>query len=178
MTPVVIVTAHGCIPDAVAAMKLGAADVIPKPVSPATLREVVARALARPSPDQRGPQHESSKTASDTILFTEDLARTRRALDRCDFDDAEFFLRIADTLNPGSPEILRLRDDLRDGERHPKGSRIVRWGNSCDDAYDDVATSLRGNEFSTFIVISTGGADAPATSPTSAGPVLPGAAKP
>ena len=51
-TPVVIVTAHGCIPDAVAAMKLGAADVIPKPVSPATLREVVAGSrtpLARPA---------------------------------------------------------------------------------------------------------------------------------
>ena len=120
-TPVVIVTAHGCIPDAVAAMKLGAADVIPKPVSPATLREVVARALARPSPDPRGPEHESSKTASDTILFTEDLARTRRALDRCDFDDAEFFLRIADTLNPDSPEILRLRDDLRVRRAAPDG---------------------------------------------------------
>ncbi len=41
-TPVVVVTAHGSVPDAVAAMKLGAVDFLPKPVSPVTLRAVVA----------------------------------------------------------------------------------------------------------------------------------------
>jgi CheY-like chemotaxis protein len=112
-TPVVIVTAHGCVPDAVAAMKLGASDVIPKPVSPATLREAVAGALALHAPDPPGPRLASPKAAPDAVLLAEDLARTRRAMDRCDFDDAEFFLRIADTLDPGSSEILRLRDDLR-----------------------------------------------------------------
>jgi DNA-binding NtrC family response regulator len=39
--PVVVVTAHGSIPDAVEAMKLGAVDFIPKPLSPETLRRVV-----------------------------------------------------------------------------------------------------------------------------------------
>ncbi len=46
-TPVVVVTAHGSVPDAVAAMKLGAVDFLPKPVSPVSLRAVVARACAR-----------------------------------------------------------------------------------------------------------------------------------
>jgi DNA-binding response OmpR family regulator len=121
VTPVVIVTAHGSVPDAVAAMRMGAIDVIPKPVSPATLRDVVAGALENRAPDPGRPQLANSKPPSDAMLFAEDLARTRRALDRCDFDDAEFFLRIADTLDPGSPEVLRLRDDLRVRRTAPEG---------------------------------------------------------
>ena len=46
LVPVVIITAHGSVADAVAAMKQGAIDFVPKPVSPTTLREVVARVLA------------------------------------------------------------------------------------------------------------------------------------
>jgi DNA-binding NtrC family response regulator len=38
-TSVVIVTAHGCIPDAVAAMKLGAVDFLMKPVTPEKLAQ-------------------------------------------------------------------------------------------------------------------------------------------
>src|SRR3954464_7648519 len=45
--PVVIVSAHGSIPDVVGAMRLGAVDFLPKPVTPAAIREVVDR-LARP----------------------------------------------------------------------------------------------------------------------------------
>ena len=45
--PVVVVTAHGSVPDAVAAMKLGAVDFLPKPVSPVSLRAVVASVCAR-----------------------------------------------------------------------------------------------------------------------------------
>ena len=44
--PVVIVTAHGSVPDAVEAMKLGAIDFLSKPLSPDTLRAVVAEVLA------------------------------------------------------------------------------------------------------------------------------------
>src|SRR4051794_7463200 len=39
-TPVVIVTAHGSVPDAVAAMKLGAVDFLSKPITPDALRRV------------------------------------------------------------------------------------------------------------------------------------------
>ena len=46
-TAVVIVTAHGSIPDAVAAMKLGAVDFLSKPVTPDALRRVVADIVAR-----------------------------------------------------------------------------------------------------------------------------------
>jgi DNA-binding NtrC family response regulator len=47
--PVVVVTAHGSVPDAVAAMKLGALDFVVKPLTPAAIRRVVADALARPA---------------------------------------------------------------------------------------------------------------------------------
>jgi DNA-binding response OmpR family regulator len=43
---VVIVTAHGTVPDAVAAMKLGAVDVLSKPIAPTELRRVVGDVLA------------------------------------------------------------------------------------------------------------------------------------
>ena len=41
--PVVIITAHGTIPDSVQAMKLGAVDFLSKPITPETLREWFAK---------------------------------------------------------------------------------------------------------------------------------------
>jgi DNA-binding NtrC family response regulator len=45
--PVVIITAHGDVPGAVAAMKLGVVDFLAKPLTPLALRTVVAGVLAR-----------------------------------------------------------------------------------------------------------------------------------
>jgi DNA-binding response OmpR family regulator len=110
--PVVIITAHGSLPDVVATIRLGAADFLPKPVTPANLREVVAGVLAGRGVGGRGPADRGSRAGSQPDLFAEDLARARRALDRREFEDADFFLRIADTLRPGSMEVGRLRDDV------------------------------------------------------------------
>jgi DNA-binding NtrC family response regulator len=44
--PVVVITAHGTVEDAVAAMKLGAFDFLTKPFSPADLLHLAGRALA------------------------------------------------------------------------------------------------------------------------------------
>src|SRR5271157_1946117 len=55
-TTVVIVTAHGSIADAVAAMKLGAVDFLTKPVTPDGLRRVVREVILRhgqPEPPSR-----------------------------------------------------------------------------------------------------------------------------
>ena len=46
-SPVVVLTAHGSVPDAVEAMKLGAIDFLSKPTTPARLREAAARAIER-----------------------------------------------------------------------------------------------------------------------------------
>ena len=58
-TPVVMLTAHGSIPDAVAAMKLGAIDFLTKPITPQALRTVVAEVIRR-NEDRPAPQPEPS----------------------------------------------------------------------------------------------------------------------
>ena len=51
--PVIIITAHGSIPDAVAAMKLGAIDFLSKPLTPDALRRAVTEVLDRKGPDRK-----------------------------------------------------------------------------------------------------------------------------
>jgi DNA-binding response OmpR family regulator len=119
-TPVVVVTAHGSVPDAVAAMKLGAVDFLPKPVSPGTLRAVVAGVCALCSASRATIKTPVTAPAS-AHLFDEDLSRTRLAMERREYDDAEFFLRIADALKPGSQEVTRLRETLASRKLHPEG---------------------------------------------------------
>ncbi len=119
-TPVVVVTAQGSVPDAVAAMKLGAVDFLPKPVSPVTLRAVVAGVCAL-CPANRASVKTPMAAPAPAHLFEEDLSRTRQAMERREYDDAEFFLRIADALRPGSQEVARLRATLHSRKRHPEG---------------------------------------------------------
>ncbi len=47
LVPVVILTAHGSVTDAVAAMKLGAIDFLTKPITPEALRRTVAEVIER-----------------------------------------------------------------------------------------------------------------------------------
>src|SRR5437867_12298752 len=52
--PAIVITAHGTVEDAVAAMKLGAFDFLTKPFSPADLLHLATRALAaREAPPER-----------------------------------------------------------------------------------------------------------------------------
>jgi DNA-binding NtrC family response regulator len=120
--PVVIITAHGSVADAVDAMKQGAIDFVPKPVSPTTLREVVARVLAGPPAQLRQPAGQRP-APHPNLLCTEDLARAQRALERSDFDDAEFFLRVAEALDPGSAEVPRIRNELQARRSAPDALR-------------------------------------------------------
>ena len=42
-------------------------------------------------------------------------------MERREYDDAEFFLRIADALRPGSQEVSRLRETLQSRKLLPEG---------------------------------------------------------
>lgn len=108
--PVVFITAHGTVPDAVAAMRLGAIDFLPKPISPDHLRQVVADVLrrhaAQPPGAARGALVPEPVTAP--TQFAANLAEAKRAINHRWFSEAEVFLRQALGLDPRSAEAHNL----------------------------------------------------------------------
>jgi DNA-binding NtrC family response regulator len=125
--PVVVVSAHGSIPDVVAAMRLGAIDFIPKPLAPETLRRVVHEAVVF----GRGLLTQTS--ASSERLTHEALRRARQALERGECDEADFFLRVAVPLGVDHAAADQLAHDISD-LRKIRGLRSYRmvggltWG--------------------------------------------------
>jgi DNA-binding response OmpR family regulator len=124
--PVVIVTAHGSIPDAVAAMKLGAIDFLSQPLTPNALRRVVREVLARhaepePEPETMPGPSQTGHLAAVTILpAAVDLTQAKRALNRREFDRATELLEQALDLVPDSAEAHTLMGILHEscGEDH------------------------------------------------------------
>jgi DNA-binding response OmpR family regulator len=92
-TPVVMLTAHGSVPDAVTAMKLGAIDFLAKPVTPKDLRLVVAEVIRRNEDRAIGPQLPEAPPAANPRSFGFELARAKRAINRGQFEEAERLLR-------------------------------------------------------------------------------------
>lgn len=97
--PVIVVTAHGSVPDAVRAMQLGAVDFLLKPVTPEQIRAAVDEVLAR---------HEPAAPVTTGSAFADDLVRAKRAINRRTFDEALVFLKQALALNPDSAEAHNL----------------------------------------------------------------------
>jgi DNA-binding response OmpR family regulator len=121
--PVVIVTAHGSIADAVQAMKLGAVDFIAKPVHPETLRRVIAEVLERhvqPSPASLAPDKSRTVPGVTIAPAAVELTAAKRALNRREFAKAEQLLRTATGLDPQSAEAQNLLGVLHEslGEDH------------------------------------------------------------
>ena len=119
-TPVVIVTAHGDVPHAVEAMKLGAIDFLTKPLSPTALRKVAAEVLARHSePEPAEPRHAGPVvvTVAPPAL---DLSAAKRALNLREFEHAATLLGKALAVAPDSPEVLTLTGILYEarGQEH------------------------------------------------------------
>jgi DNA-binding NtrC family response regulator len=126
--PVVIVTAHGSMPDVVAAMRLGAVDFIPKPLSPETLRRVVRESVEL----GLGPG-EQSRAHHEQRLSQETMSRASQAVQRGELDEAEFFLRLAIPLGADSAAVSQLESELKQ-LRQRKGPGAYRvaggltWG--------------------------------------------------
>jgi DNA-binding response OmpR family regulator len=139
-TSVVIVTAHGSIPDAVAAMRLGAVDFLTKPVTPESLRAVVSEVILRhdkqeqtaTSPRELGYQNAVEATpvpqsvASRAAVVVEvtppviDLAPVKHALNKRDFLAAERLMQEALDRAPDCPEAHTLMGVLQEclGQTH------------------------------------------------------------
>jgi DNA-binding NtrC family response regulator len=94
--PVVMITAYSTIETAVAAMRAGAADFLPKPFTPAELRETVARAL------------KSREASRSRVEYTERIERARDHLLARDATGAEAHARAALAIDPSRGEALNL----------------------------------------------------------------------
>jgi DNA-binding response OmpR family regulator len=113
--PVVIITAHGSVPNAVAAMRLGAIDFVSKPLTPEALRRVVAEILARhdlvrkagEAPAPRAPVTAASE-------FAANMTKAKRALNRRELTEAEVYLKQAIALSPESAEAHNLMGVLHE----------------------------------------------------------------
>jgi DNA-binding response OmpR family regulator len=107
--PVVIVTAHGSVPDAVATMKLGALDFLSKPVAPEALRAVVAEVLRRHEAETEvAAPLDAPGTVTTASQFAWNLSRAKRAINFRRFDEAEVHLKQAIALDPRAAEAHNL----------------------------------------------------------------------
>ncbi|MDR3633117.1 MAG: response regulator [Isosphaeraceae bacterium] len=137
-TPVVIVTAHGDVPNAVQAMKLGAIDFLTKPMSPEMLRKVAREVLSRhvrvPSPSARSQTPEPVTVASQFAL---DLSRAKWALNRRQFDEAEAYLKQAVGLDEHSAEVHNLMGVLHElRNEHDASYRCYKAALKADRRYE------------------------------------------
>jgi DNA-binding response OmpR family regulator len=113
-TPVVVVTAHGEVPHAVEAMKLGAVDFLAKPLTPDTLRRVVVEVCERARQTKSAPNWRISGPVTAAHQFSLNLGRAKAAINRRDFDAAEVHLKLALALKTDSAEALNLMGVLRE----------------------------------------------------------------
>ncbi|MDB5352169.1 MAG: response regulator with CheY-like receiver, AAA-type ATPase, and DNA-binding domain [Planctomycetota bacterium] len=114
--PVVIVTAHGSIPDAVAAMRLGAIDFLSKPLTPETLRKVVSEVVRRHTPPvpRLAPIASPAEVITPAVQFAENMIKAKRSLNLRAFDEAEVYLKQAIGLDPRSAEAHNLKGVLHE----------------------------------------------------------------
>jgi DNA-binding response OmpR family regulator len=140
--PVVIVTAHGDVPNAIRAMKLGAVDFLSKPVAPETLRRVVAEVLHRHAPPAPTAAAPPAVTAAGQLAAN--LTGAKRALNRRAFDEAEVFLKQAVGLDPGSAEahnLLGVLHELR--HEHDASYREYKAALRADRHYEPAKHNMR-----------------------------------
>jgi DNA-binding NtrC family response regulator len=131
IVPVVILTAHGSIPEAVTAMKLGAIDFLTKPITPEALRRVVAEVIARQAAAPQEPRllEPGPVPADRSKQVAFDLARAKRAINRCQFGEAEIVLHEILALAPESTEaalLLKRLEKLKEEESRGSSYRILR----------------------------------------------------
>ena len=120
--PVVIITAHGSVPDAVEAMKLGTIDFLSKPITPDVLRRVVSEVIERhTSADAEKAAEPPARSTPITLAPTViNLAAVKLALNRRDFDRASALLKDVLDIVPDSAEVLTLMGVLHEcwGQDH------------------------------------------------------------
>jgi CheY-like chemotaxis protein len=140
--PEAIILAHGCIPEATAVLRLGAVDVLARPLTPEGLRGEVERIVRGTCPPQPGRAQPTILVALDPLLF--DLLEAKRALDRRAFEDAERLLRRVIDLDPDSAVAHNLMGLLHESLGDPRASyRSFRAALRADGHYEAALENLR-----------------------------------
>jgi len=116
--PVVVITAHDSVANAVEAMKLGAIDFLAKPLTPEALRHVVAEVLARHPEDE--PERDP---AASTARPRDMLSSAKRALNHRLFFRAEGLLKEAIKEHPDLAEPWYLLGVLNEVQQLPKAAK-------------------------------------------------------
>jgi DNA-binding NtrC family response regulator len=115
--PVVVITAHDSVVNAVEAMKLGAIDFLSKPLTPEALRQVVAEVLARDADAESDSESETAPHRRDL------LSSAKRALNHRLFYRAAGLLREAINERPDSAEPWYLLGVLHEVEQKPAAAK-------------------------------------------------------
>ena len=137
-----IVVTHGPIPDGIAAVRLGAVEVLARPMTADAIRAVVegiVRGDGGPSP---GPGRPRILVAVDPLAF--ELLRAKRALDRRAFDEAGRRLRGAIERDPGSAAAHHLMGLLHEALGEYRASdRSFRAALRADPSYGPALEDLK-----------------------------------
>lgn len=144
--PVVIVTAHGSVPDAVEAMKLGAIDFLVKPQSPDLLRAVVAEVLRRHAEERSAsaPHPQATPSMTTESQFVINLTQAKRSLNNRWFGEAEVLLKQAIGLDGKSAEahnLLGVLHELRN--EHDASYREYKAALRVDKNYEPAKHNMR-----------------------------------
>ena len=119
--PVAVITAHGTTENAVAALKAGAFDYLPKPVSLKQLRELVKSALSLPP-----MQHESAAQISQRVLLGESapMCQLRATIEKLSRSQASVYI----SGESGSGKELAARMIHEKSARHQQPFVAVNCG--------------------------------------------------
>jgi DNA-binding NtrC family response regulator len=134
-TPAVMITAHGDVPNAVEAMKLGAIDFLQKPVLPDQLRQIVKEiALRHTTPTARGEKRD--------YLFY--VRSAKRAINLRDFASARKNISEALRLNDRSAEGFNLAGVLAEmREDYDKAKRYYGQAIKSDSHFEPAQQNMR-----------------------------------
>jgi DNA-binding response OmpR family regulator len=140
--PEAIIVTHGPIPGAIAAVRLGALDVLARPLTADAIRAAVEGIVGNADGPKPDPGRPRVLVAIEPLAF--DLLRAGRALDRREFDEAERLLRVAIEREPGSAVAHNLMGLLheRRGE-HRACFHSFRAAFRADPSYAPAVENLR-----------------------------------
>lgn len=132
LTRVVIITAHGTVEAAVAAMKLGAIDFVQKPFSPDDIREIARRVLEREMIDE-----------AHAVDYASLIELAKRHISDRNFVVAKETARRAISADPAQPEAYNLLGALYEIDNDPFFAlKFYRASLDIDPTYKPAASNL------------------------------------